>query len=330
MLFKTTSKIKEYAEFTEINFASISLTIRQVEEGELVPIIGTALYDSLNTVYTAAADESTLTASEKSLLDKCRMLIAPYVSFYYAPKSEILLSDSGPRRSESANVKTAYGYQVVNFREQKLREAEKAAESLILFLEQNKTDYPLWTVSDEFKNYRSLFIKTGSEFDLYFRSASPQRNYFAWRYKMLDVEEQIIRQKLGDDLFDHLKTIDASASPVFTAPEKLLLVKLKKTIAYFTVCFALPFHSVRIDANGITIIAANSTVTNKDQEPRQPANNSAINQIITSAEKSAQVWLQNAIDFIENNISDFPDYPVPVSNVAPLADQSGSTVYGLI
>lgn len=329
MLFKTTAKLKEYAEFTSINFISISLTIRQVEENELVPIIGSALYNSLNTAFTSATDEATLTDPQKALLDKCRMMVAPYVAYYYAPKVEISLSDSGPRRFETTDAKTAYGYQVVNFREQKLREAEKAAESLILFLEENKTDYTEWTNSDEFKAYRALFIKTGKEFDLYFHTASPQRNYFAWRYKMLDVETTIA-DKLGDALYNHLKEIDASTTLTFSEPEKLLLVKLKKAIAYFTVAFAIPFHSVRLDANGITIISANSTVSNKDQELRSPADNSAINQIIVSAEMSGAGWLKNAIDFINNNLADFPDFPVPVSAVLQPNQQDTCGTFGLM
>jgi hypothetical protein len=308
MLFKDTLKLKEYTEFTEVNFASVKLTIRQVEEAELVSIVGNTLYNSLNNAYTAAANESDLTDEQQALLDRCRMVIAPYVSYYYAPKAEIQLSDSGPRRAETAQVKTAYGYQVVNFREQKLREAEKAAESLLLFLETNKATYTDWLTSPEFADYRSLFIKTGTEFNIYFRSASPYRNYWAWRYKMYDVEEQTIKTALGDDLYDHLKETDADADGTFTDAEKTLLTKLKKAIAYFTVAFAVPFSSIRFDANGITVASANSTVDNKDQQLRIPANADQISQVMRDAESAGKSWLQNAIDFIVKNPDSFTDY----------------------
>ena len=315
MLFKDTNKLKEYTEFTEVNFASVKLTIRQVEEGELVDILGNELYSGLNTAYALSTDESLLSDANKNLLDRSRMLVGPYVAYYYAPKAEIQLSDSGPRRAETATVKTAFGYQVVNFREQKLREAENAAESLLQFLEDNKTSYADWLNSNAFKDYRSLFIKNGKEFNNYFRSASPYRNYWAWRYKMVDVEQQTIRPALGDDLYTYLKETDADPAGVFTTYEQQLLLKLKKTIAYFTVAFAIPFHSVRIDANGITVISGNSTVSNKDQELRNPANSDQLSQTMRNAESSGKVWLQDAINYILKYPSEFPDYPVvPVVN----------------
>lgn len=307
MLFKDSIKLKEYAYFTEINFASISLTIRQVEEGELVPIIGATLYNSLNTAYTGAANESSLSDPQKKLLDKVRMFIAPYVGYYFVPNVEVLLSDAGARRTETATSKTAYKNQVINFREQKLTEAGKAAESLLRFLEDNKTDYPEWVASPEFKNYRGLFIKSGGEFDYNFKTASPYLNYTAWRYKMLDVEDQYIRPKISEDLFVHLKAVDATAAAGFTDAEKLLLVKIKKAIAYFTVAYALPFHSVRIDAGGITVNSGNTT-NNNDQEVRAAAPDNAINQIMKSAESSGTMWLSDATNFILANPLEFPDY----------------------
>jgi hypothetical protein len=308
MLFKDTIKVKEYAEFTEVNFASIKLTIRQVEEGELVSILGNELYSSLNNAYNLATAESDLSANQQALLDACRMVIGPFISFYYTPKAEIQLSDSGPRRMETANAKTAYGYQIINFREQKLREAENACESLLAFLEANKASYPDWVSSYAFSAYRSLFIKSGAEFNKFFTSASPYRNYWAWRYKMDDVEEQVIRPALGDDLFDHLKTVDADASGVFTAAETTLLKKLKKAIAYFTVAYAIPFHAVRIDSNGITIVSDNSTIAGKDMQPRSPANGDNISQVQRNAESAAKEWLKNSLDYINKHLSDFATF----------------------
>lgn len=307
MLFKDSNKLKEYAEFTEINFASISLTIRQVEEGDLLPIIGATLYNSLNTAYTNASSESSLSDAQKKLLDKARMFIAPYVAYYYVPKVEVLLSDSGARRTESSTSKTAYKNQVINYREQKLTEAGKAAESLLRFLEDNKADYPEWVASPEFFNYRSLFIKSGGDFDYNFKTASPYLNYTAWRYKMLDVEEQYIRPKISNNLFMHLKAVEATAAAGFSVAEKSLLVKIKKAIAYLTVAYALPFHSVRLDSGGITVNSGNTT-GNNDQEVRAAAPDNAINQIIKSAESSGAMWLNDATNFIINNPLEFPDY----------------------
>ncbi len=330
MLFKDSNKLKEYTEFTEINFASVKLTIRQVEESILVPLLSYDQYKLLDDAYTAAGNEGILSAAHQKLLDKCRMVVGPYVTFFYAPKSEVQLSDSGPRRAETANVKTAYGYQVVNFREQKLREGEAAAESLLQFLEKNKADYPAWVASDEFKEYRSLFVKTAAEFDKAFKTASPYRNYWAWRYKMVDIEEHNIKPAIQATLFNTLKEKGKVAEPAFTDKEKELLSLLRKTIAYFTVAFAVPFHVVRLDSAGITIASQNSTVSNKDQELRAPAMSPEISHIIRSAESSGRTWLETAMKFISDNASDFPSWTSPSSDTPITSgNESFNSIFGM-
>ncbi len=242
------------------------------------------------------------------------MLIGPYVAYYYAPKAEISLSDAGPRRQETNTAKSAYGYQVVNYREQKLREGEIAAESLLQFLEDNKTAYPDWVASTAFKKYRSLFIKNAKEFNELFQSASPYRNYWAWRYKMYDVEQQIIKKEIGKELFDYLKDIDEDAAGTYSEAETELLYKLKKAIAYFTVAYAIPFHNVRLDSNGITVVSGNNTVANKDQDGRRAASGDDLSHIARDADGDARGWMQDALDYIIANAVEFPLYPVVVAS----------------
>jgi hypothetical protein len=56
MLFKDTTKLKEFAQITgAVNFASVKLTIQNVENTHLVPVLGDTLYKSLNDAYTAAS-----------------------------------------------------------------------------------------------------------------------------------------------------------------------------------------------------------------------------------------------------------------------------------
>ena len=315
MLFKDTTKLKEYSEFTDINFFSVKPTIRQVEEGELTAIIGKELYDSLNTAYTAAATEDSLSASQKALLDKCRMLIAPYVIYHYTPKADVSLSDAGARRNETSTSKTAYNYQVLAFREQKLKEGEAAAESLLQFLEDNKEDYELWVNSDAFAEQRSVFIKSGKEFARFFRTNSPYRNYYAFRSKMVDIEEQVIKPAISTPFYTHLKTADTAANGTFTVAEAQLMYIIKKAIANFTVASALPFHAVRIDENGLTVVANTTNYSPAGEGGRALASDSALQHIIRHANDSGKVWLKQAVDYIMSNPILFPLYVavVPVS-----------------
>lgn len=305
MLFKDSNKLKEYTEFTEVNFASVALTIRQVEDAYLVDVLGDELYNSLNIAYNLASTEGSLNIAQQKLLDKCRMLIGPYVAYNYAPKSDVQLSDAGARRAETAQLKTAYAYQLQNLREQKLREAEQAAEALLRFLDLNKVDYPEWVSSIAFEAYTSLFIRNGRDFNALVTTASPYRNYWAWRYKMEEVEQQNIREALGDAMFNDLKA--KAKAGTLTDTEKTLLFPLRKAIAYFTISFAVPFHAVRMDSGGITVVNIRGGVQETDN--RAPAADNQLSNVIRNSADAGGVWLQNAINFILTNPTDFPLYP---------------------
>ncbi|HYC28383.1 MAG TPA: DUF6712 family protein, partial [Chitinophagaceae bacterium] len=299
MLFKTTAEIKAYAQFTgDINFASIKPTLRFVETFHLIAILGKELYRSLETAYTTG--ETSMSENQKALLEQCRLMVAPYLVYYYAPKADVQLSDGGMTKNKEA----AYQYQGAAFREAALREAEMCEELLLEFLEENKADYAEWTNSNVFKEYRSLFIKTGGEFAELFSSSSPYRNYRAIRTKMPDVEEQMIRMAIGDTLFDGLKTKDAGAQN-FTDQEKALLFKLKKAIAYQSVALSVPLLNVRIDAAGISVVAKTASGSSDEKNSRTGAADEALRDLVSTCTDGAKAWLKSAKEYLETNASHF-------------------------
>lgn len=311
MLFKSTISLSLFAPIEKnVKFEGLSPIIRQVEEDHLIPLIGEDVFNALNTAFTDAAQETSLTDPQKALLQRCRDVIAPLVCYNFTPQTEVKLNDAGAQRMETGTNKTAYQNQVNNFRDQMLADADKAVERLYKFLEANKETYPDWQQSDEYADYRSLFIKTGAEFNANFSSASPYRNYYAMRAQMFDVEQSTIKKLLGADLFDSLKETDADPEGVFTAQEKNLLISIKKAVAYLTVANAIPFLNVKIDGNGLTIM--NAAGGQDDQlTKRSAAGDSALNNYIEACRRSANIWINNISEWIAENITN------PVANTAP-------------
>lgn len=299
MIFKSTTELKRYAQLTgDINFESLRATLQFVETFHLRPILGLELYTALNEAYNT--NESSMSDAHKALLQQCRLMAGPYLCYYYAPKADVQLTDAGMTKSKEA----AYQYQVRNFREANLREAEMCEEALLSFLEKNKGDYQQWADSDNFKEYRSLFIKTGFEFNHLFSSSSPQRNYAAMRSKMVDVEEQMIRMAIGDTLFATLKTKDAGNQD-FTDKEKELLFKLKKAIANQTVFLSIPVLNVRIDAAGLSVVARTVNGSSDEDNMRSTTLDAALSQLMSACETSAKAWIRMAKEYIANNDTDF-------------------------
>lgn len=272
-----------------------------VEEQYIIPVVGEKLYTDLDTAYIAAADENVLDATQKALLEKIRNVIGPLVCYFYTPKAEVQLSDAGAQRAETATNKTAYQNQVAAYREQNLRESETSTEQLLQFLEKKQSDYPDWLTSEAFKNHRSLFIKSGTEFNSLFPSHSPCRNYMAMRASMADVEVNIIRRALGNELYTNIKETDQAADGVFSAPEKELIHAIKKAVAYITVATAVPFLNVRIDTNGITVQSAGTRAQDDKVAARSAALDSALNNLIIAAREAGQAWINNISDWIKEN-----------------------------
>lgn len=332
MLFKKTDKILEYAELTTVRFTSLMPTIRLVEQQHIIPQLGNDLYTQLNDAYTAAVDETTLSDLHKTLLDKCRQVIGPYLCYYYVPKSEVKLSDAGAQRMETATNKTAYQNQVVNYREQNLREAELATEFLLQYLDEKKTDYPSWAASTGFAKYKDLFIKSGTEFNENFTSQSPYRNYMAMRASMQDVEQISIRPLLGDALFAAMKLKDQTDPDTFTDNEKDLLKKLKKVIAYLTVANAIPFLNVRMDSNGITVIGSGGRAQDDNKAKMQSADKTILDNLIEKCQAAAKSWINNVETFLLAKNEEFqtlrPDPLVTESQTTPIITDSQPTLGG--
>jgi hypothetical protein len=334
MLFKDKNKLAEYAAIVgTTNFAAVKPTIETVEEQELVPWIGEELYDYINSQYTDAANEDALEAPEKDLLHKCRRVIGPFLCYYFAPKSDVQLDESGMRRNETGTVKTAFQEQRENFLEQNLKEGELAVESLLQFLEKNKANYQTWVESDSFKKYRKLFIKTGKEFQNLFPSASPFRNYAAMRPKMMEVEENIIRKALGNVLFDALKTKDATQEQGFSDGEKVLLEKIKLAIAHLTVEQSIPFLNIRLDGSGFTV-ASTSRTTNNQLSSRNAAPDNAVSLLQKSCERSGAIWIANTKNYLNDpeNAGVFTGWPIAVTKTkcTDETDRNGAGAYGFL
>ncbi|MES2457188.1 MAG: DUF6712 family protein [Bacteroidota bacterium] len=327
MLFKNSDTVKEYAQISgTVDLTAMRATINFVEDQHIQSILGKELYTSLKEAYADAATDADLVSPELTdLLEQCRKVIGPMLCYYYAPKVDIQISDSGVQRIETTTNKTAFQYQNTNFAQANLREGEACTELLIEYLEDHRDSFPQWRDSKAFEKYRSLFIKTGKEFDELYTSHTPYRNYWAIRAKMFDVEENNIRELLGDTMYDAMKVKDRDDDYEWTEIEAKLVTRIKKAIAYLTVAFAIPMLNVRIESNGLSVVAFSSFSTNEKDNTRSGADDNARTELIRACNASGQVWINNAVNFITANPDEFSDWKgfpaTPVDNSCSINDE---------
>lgn len=281
MLFKNDDELNEFAALSKESYLEVKSQIITVEEKHLSPILGREQYAELNNAFTADTMNAKLTA----LLLYCRKVVGPWLCVYVAPKMDIQVSAAGARRTETTNLKTAYQYQLKNYIASNKLEAFDAQEVLLKFLENNSTDYPLWTNGEGNKEYKKLFIKTATEFNELFSTAAPHSNFWAIKSKMVDVEELLIKKTLGSDLFISIK--EKANGSTATEPEKNLIFAIKKAVAAFAIAEALPFINLKIDDEGLSSAGGNTT----DLTSRTAASDNAINLYKNSAADTGRNWL---------------------------------------
>ena len=306
MLVRDTDILIKYAQITAgTRYDSLEASLRMVELKYIKPVLGYVLYDLLNDAIDDDPTEANLLPEFADLLHQCRMAIGPLFCFFHADKADVLFSDSGMQRTETQTNKNAYQEQREKFKEKNREEGEEAMEMLQAHLELNQEDFPEWTDSDEFKKYKSLFIKSGSQFNEFFPSHTPHRNYRAMRSKMYDVEENAIRNFLGDELFDALKTEDEKKDPVFEEEQTELLKKLKRAIANLTVAAAAPLLNVRISSNGLTVPATASFSQDDASNTRAGIDHKMVDTFIISCSAAGTQWLDNAEKYLRAHPDEF-------------------------
>lgn len=304
MLFKNTIELQEYVEInSNVNFASLKPSIRAAEKEILTPVVGLAFLLDLDTKYNAIPS-STASAEETALIKVMQAAVAPYVMYLYAPKVEVSITDGGVRRAETDQSKTAFQYQVTNMRKAYKAESDAAVEYLIEFLEVKKSDYPSWKDTDEFKKYRSLFIKTGGDFNNYYRTASPWRNFHAMYPVMVAVEQHIVKKVLGSDFFASLKAKEATEAPAYSQEEKELLTRLKYAIANYTIGQSVGQLSVSIDENGITVTSASTFASNDAESKKGAASDNQLSYFANQTAAIAADWLKSVQEYLTEKASD--------------------------
>lgn len=298
MLFKSTSDIGNYIEINDaVNFESLKSSIRTAEKQLLVPIIGLSFYIDLDTKYNS----NDLNAEETLLVNVIQAALAPSTMLHYIPKSEVNITDGGIRRAETETHKTAYQYQVTNLRNAYQDETDRAVEYLYAYLELKKVEFPVWQTTEEFKRYRSLFIRTGGEFQEYFQSASPWRNYMAMRSIMHGIEQTIVKASLGNSFYAALKAKTESANGVISSEETELLKRLKYFIAFRTITESIGQLAVRIDSMGISVI--NSGSSNDRDAKKGTATDNNLSHLKQTTQHWSDIWLSNALEYLKETAS---------------------------
>jgi len=307
MLLRTTPEIiaATSAGSSSLDMTTLRPCIALAEENNLLPYIGQPLYDRLNTAYNTPTD------AEADLIKKIQTVLAPAALYAFAPMAEANITESGIFRHETDNSKTAYQQQVANLRRQLQLEVDQNTESLLRYLEANKATFPEWQASPQFAQYRSLFIKTGAEFEKMYHTAAPWRNYLSLQPILQEAELLALQPILGSAFFAELKTLiaqpdfditttDAERDAILTPT---LYFYICKYVAYSALIMASAALQLTIDDSGVTIYTSQGRSTNDADSKRGPATPDYINHWLLRMQEAASQWRKTLSFYLSQTAS---------------------------
>lgn len=234
---------------------SLQPDVTRVESKYILKILGKVLYDKVVAVYTNPPDPPGTTEQQNNLklVPYVQMVIGPLALAMYSAINQVQISDSGWRRVEDGNSKTAYSGQITDVKEYLWERGLEAIEDLYQFLEDNNGDYPDWTGDAQASSLnKQLMINSSDEITEYYALVSPRRTYLALQPIIKRLEELFVKPAISTDLYTEIKTEIASGS---LSEDNIALMKLLKPALIFqTLADALEMLPIRIEGSSILLL----------------------------------------------------------------------------
>ena len=294
-LIKTIAEVRAVLKISALNNVSSLPDFDNTGELFIKPILGEALYATLQTAY----DLQTLTTAQTKLLFRVQKALA---AFGYVEESgllNVMFTDTGWRQVTTDELPQAFKWQVQDALDALKSRAYNAQEQLFQHLLANKVVLN-WNDSGR----KKTLITNGFEFQECYNLYQPLRTFFLLRPAMLKAEDLYIKKTIGEAFFNDLKS-KATLTPEETELKRLLSM----AIAHFTIKHAIESLPVQKSENGFTVVNA---AMDRDSKYN---NQSTAKQDLLEAEKAAadrdgQQYLKDAKFLLNSKASGtiFPLY----------------------
>lgn len=316
---------------TSMAWAELEPAIRQSTEKFILDFVGSELYDDLAAKFQAG---TVLTDAQAKALQLLQDAVAFYAIYHILPEKNSVVASMGVVQNVPEG-----GSQPVNQwgwkakRWSALENADTFLDRLLAYLEKMVADevdyFDLWKNSAAYNVKKSDFFRSTDALDEYLNIQRSRRSFISLVRFMKQVEEDVIKPILCDDLYA------AMLESPLSAENTLLLPYIRRAVAYLGAAEAIPHHRIVIDGDGFRVV---SQLDGFD-ERRNLTNNThetAIGSLLLRCEEQGRKAVARLSKFLEENISDYPDYEnsacreQPASKAHSIVDsRSGRGAVGL-
>lgn len=292
--------------------------IRQATEKFVLDFIGDELYDDLAAKYIAGA---TLDDEQKKTLQLLQDCIAYYSIFHVLPEKRSVLASLGVVENNPDQGSSPAAYPIYK---EKLRGAlengDLFLDRLLNYLESQviagNSYFDLWKDSAAYKVKTCDFFRHTSDLDEYLNIQKSRRSFISLVRFMKHVEEDIIKPILCDDLYAAVLI----ASP--TAANLKLIPFIKRAVAYLGAAEAIPHHRVVIDGDGFRVVSYSDGIEDR-RSLQNNVHEGAVQALKMRCEEQGRKAVAKLVQFLEDNLTDYPDYSDSTCRTQPVEKSHG-------
>lgn len=283
-----------------MEWCTIEPYIQMAEDNEIIPAIGQAFYDVLNTEYEANG-----TIADAELAYTFRLLrtaLAHYAIYIGMPQLNLRIGDAGINETSASDVVPTRQWVFQGSRWETAKTAYKYLDLALAHMEAQvkaaNADYDEFANDDAYTISQELLIPNARIFQRHYNIQTSRRAYTALRPYIQKAEEIKLRPVLCE-LFDEIKTQFAAGT--LTAANSAIIAPIQRLLAEYTIEMAIPDINFVNDGNGWMVSENNYDASQKQQSISQ-----SVQQLLTKAEQNAtafEIALKNEI------YADLDSYP---------------------
>jgi hypothetical protein len=245
-------------------------------------------------------DEEDFSEEEARLLPYLRRALALLALYEYSKVNDIQMSEAGLMRVESDTMRSAYRYQINEYRDFFLAQGYEAIETMLEFLHISRDDYPAWSESPAAARHMSVLLNTASAFRRAYSLSISRYTYEIVRPLIEDLERFALVSFLGKPQYEAL--LDPTNT---TTLEDKLIEMLRRSVANSVMQEALRRHWVQVKGN--QVIQADR-LAEQGYQRELPATWQSLAAPIHFHKEWAARHLSHVKQFLHENLDDFPLY----------------------
>jgi hypothetical protein len=286
----------------QTEWCTIEPFVQQAEDVDIVPAIGLAFYDVLESEYQASGTVANATKFKTFRL--LRTALAHFTMYYAMPQLNLRIADAGVNETSASDIVPTRQWVFNLSRWETAKKAELYLDMALEHMEQQvqaeNADYDDFANSDAYTVSKELLIPNAKTFQQYYNINTSRRAYTKLR-PYIRKAEQIYLVPLLDEFYTELST--QHTGNTLTAANATILPYVQQLLAEYTLTLAIPDLNFVNDGDGWRIMEN----INGSQMPQQ-ALMAAVQALQTRAEQNAATLEIQLKNHLYANLDDYPTY----------------------